>query len=205
MIFNKYFIIAIVALLLICFTMFKLWRKAVQNSNRLAANQTELLGQVKYYYMQDSSQVAEIGALTLTFREMKNAQSVQIEKMRESLQELNIRLKDVQAYSTANTTTTNYINTFLTDSLILDSIPVKYFTMKNRWYDVNIQVYPDNDDSLSASIITYDVMEQIVHKLPRGIKFWKRSFWKPRKLRQSIHFSNPDTRITYPNYITVRK
>ena len=200
---TKYLLLAIAVLLIALAGLGKLWQITLKDRNRIALNQAALLSEVQYFKLADSSNAATIGILTLKLSEIKNSSNPFLDEMKATLKLMNIKLRDLDAYSSVNTETKTTINSFLRDSLIYDTIPVKHLSISTKWNDVSISVFPGFQDSISMRVITFDQMEQVLWKEPRGVKFWNKSFWKKRPVKQTIRFQNPDTRISYPAVITV--
>jgi len=200
---TKYLLLAIVVLLIALAGLGKLWQITLKDRNRIALNQAALLSEVQNFKLADSSNAATIGILTLKLSEIKNSSNPVLDEMKATLKLMNIKLRDLGSYSSVNTETKTTINSFLRDSLIYDTIPVKHLSISTKWNDVSISVFPGFQDSISMRVITFDQMEQVLWKEPRGVKFWNKSFWKKRPVKQTIRFQNPDTRISYPAVITV--
>ena len=202
---KKYLIITVATLLIALFGLLKLWAITLKDRNRMAENQEALMAEIQSYKLADSSNALAIGTLHLKLSEIRNSSNAQMEEMKASLKKMNIRLRDLRSFSSASTSTVTHVNTILRDSTIHDTTSIKYLSVRTRWNDVDITVYPESKDSISFKVITYDKMEQVLWKEPRGIQFWKRAFWRKRPIRQTIRFQNPNTIITYPQSITVGK
>jgi hypothetical protein len=202
---TKYFLIVIAILFLALAGLTKIWLITVKDRNRIAGNQTALLSEIHYFRLADSSNAATIGTLTLKLSEIKNSSNPQLEELKATLKLMNVKLRDLDSYSSANTETTTLINSFLRDSVIFDTVQIKYLSIKTKWNDITLSVFPQAKDSISMRVITYDQMEQVLHKSPRGAKFWTAAFWRKRPIKQTIRFQNPDTKISYPLVVTVAK
>jgi hypothetical protein len=201
---NKYFITIIVILLIALAGFFKLWSITIKDRNRLSSNQDALLSEIRYFKLSDSTNAATIGTLTLKLSEIKQTSNTQFDAMKATLKLMDIKLRNLDSYSSSEIENLLTVNTFLRDSVLLDTIPVKYLFAKTRWNEVTVAVFPDRQDSISLKVITYDKMEQVLWKEPRGAKFWNKSFWRKRPVQQTIRFQNPDTKITYPFSVTVK-
>lgn len=201
---NKYFIAIIVILAIALAGFFKLWSITIKDRNRLSSNQDALLSEIRYFKLSDSTNAATIGTLTLKLSEIKQTSNTQFDAMKATLKLMDIKLRNLDSYSSSEFKNLLTVNTFLRDSVLLDTIPVKYLFAKTRWNEVTVAVFPDRQDSISLSVITYDKMEQVLWKEPRGVKFWNKSFWRKRPVQQTIRFQNPDTKITYPFSVTVK-
>lgn len=198
-------IIAIVLLGLAVWMMFNRIAHLKKENSRLDSNQESLLSEAQYWKLKDGSNAAAIGALSLTVQELKHAQDSQMMALKGTIEKLGVRLKDVKNASSVNFETETRINTFLKDSTVYDSVPIKVFHGSTRFNEVHLTVWPTHRDSLELRVVTRDKMTQVVYRLPRGWKFWKGTWWEKRKLRQVVNFENPDTRIEYPRYIEIKR
>ncbi|MCK9399600.1 MAG: hypothetical protein M0Q51_06350 [Bacteroidales bacterium] len=201
----KYFLIVIAILVLALAGLTKIWLITVKDRDRISNNQSALLSEINYFRLADSSNAATIGTLTLKLSEIRNSNNPQLEEMKATLKLMNIKLRNLDSYSSVNTETTTLINSFLRDSIIFDTVPIKHLSISTKWNDVTLSVFPLSKDSISMRVITYDQMEQVLHKEPRGAKFWTSAFWKKRPIKQTIRFQNPDTKISYPAVITLSR
>jgi len=201
---NKYLFAIIVILVIALAGFFKLWSITIKDRNRLLRNQNALLTEVRYFKLADSTNAATIGSLTLKLSEIKQASNTQFDAMKATLKLMDIKLRNLDSYSSSEFENLLTINTFLRDSVLLDTLPVKYLYAKSKWNEVTVSVFPERQDSISLKVITYDKMEQVLWKEGRGVKFWKKSFWRKRPIHQTIRFQNPDTKITYPFSVIVK-
>lgn len=201
---NKYLLITIIVLFLAMIAITSAWYITLKDRSRIYQNQTALLSEIEYFKLSDSTNAATIGTLTLKVSEIRHSNDKSLMEMKETLKLMNIKLKNVESYSTVNSATTTTINSFLRDSVIFDTVPIKHLSIFTKWNDVSITVFPTLFDSVSMKVITYDQMEQVLHKEPRGIKFWEKAWWKKRPVQQTIRFQNPDTKISYPKVVTIK-
>jgi hypothetical protein len=202
---TKYFLIVIALLLFALAGVTKIWLVTVKDRNRISDNQTALLSEIQYFKLADSTNAASIGTLVLKFSEIKTSSNPQLDEMKATLKLMDIKLRNLDSYSSNEFENLLTVNTFLRDSVLFDTIPVKYLHAKNKWNEVTVSVFPERQDSISLKVITYDKMEQVLWKEPRGLKFWHKSFWRKRPIKQTIRFQNPDTKITYPFSVIVNK
>ena len=187
-------------------TLFFLWQGERESRIRVEGNQTTLLADVAYYKEKDSSSTASIGALELSFKEFKRTQSEEFTDLKDRLEVMDIRLRNIKSVSSANIETVTEFNTYLKDSTIYrtDTTRVKALKLETEFNSVDLIVFPDN--RTEGRIITRDKLTQVVYKERRGDTFFKRlRFWKRRPLIQEINFENPDTKITYSRYIELTK
>jgi hypothetical protein len=200
---NKYFLLVIAILLFALAGLAKIWLVTVKDRNRMSDNQVALLSEIQYFKLADSSNAATIGSLNLKLSEIKQTSNTQFDAMKVTLKLMDIKLRNLDSYSSSEFENLLTVNTFLRDSVLLDTIPVKFLHSKTKWNDVTVAVFPGRQDSISLKVITYDKIEQVLWREPRGLKFWNKSFWRKRPVKQTIRFQNPDTKITYPFSVIV--
>lgn len=188
-----------------CIILWQLWRRDHREMVRSQQNQSTLLSEVQYWKLKDSSNAASIGTMSLTVQELKEASDSQLMTLKATIEKLDLRIRQVKNASSVNFESVNQVNTFLRDSIILDTVPIKVFSRSTKFNDIQLTVWPTREDSLELRVITRDRMTQVVYKVPRGLKFWEKDWWRKRKLRQVVHFENPDTRISYPQYIEIKR
>ena len=202
---KRYLFIAVALLLFSTGTLSFFYISVLKDRNRLAGNQSSLLSEVKYYKLSDSTNISVIGSLTFSLSEINRATNAEISAMKSTLKLMDIKLKNLESYSTVNTETQTTIHSFLRDSVIYDTVPVKYLACSTKWNEVELSVFPTLKDSISLKVTTRDKMTQVVHKDPREWKFWSKTFWRKRPLKQTIRFENPNTVISYPSHIVISK
>lgn len=172
-------------------------RKARAEKERLEANQTALLSQVEYYTAKNGKSAADVRKLTLTVDELKQYNAT----LKKTADDLGIKLKRVQSASTTGVRTEVKFVTQVRDSIVYrDSIivPVKAFTWRDPWTDVQGVI---ERDSVDLSVQSVDTLTTIVHKIPH--KFWFIK-WGCKAIKQTVVSSNPHTKITYTEYIEVK-
>ena len=172
-------------------------RKARAEKERLEANQTALLSQVEYYTTKNGKSAADVRKLTLTVDELKQYNAT----LKKTADDLGIKLKRVQSASTTGVRTEVKFITQVRDSIVYrDSIivPVKAFTWRDPWTDVQGVI---ERDSVDLSVQSVDTLTTIVHKVPH--KFWFIK-WGCKAIKQTVVSSNPHAKITYTEYIEVK-
>lgn len=172
-------------------------KKERAEKERFKANQTALLSQVEYWSTENEKSAADVLRLTLTVNELENSNA----RLRATADELNIRLRRIQSASTTATNTEVKVITEVRDSIVYrDSVivPVKAFTWRDSWTDVNGVI---ERDSVNLSVSSVDTLTTIVHKVPH--KFWFIK-WGCKAIKQTVISSNPHTKITYTEYIEVK-
>lgn len=172
-------------------------RKERAEKERFKANQTALLAQVDTLTTENGKHAADVLKLTLTVNELENSNA----QLKATADELGIKLKRVQSASTSATKTEIKVVTQVRDSIVYrDSIitPIKAFSWRDAWTDVNGVI---EKDSVDLSVQSVDTLTTIVHKVPH--KFWFIK-WGCKAIKQTVASSNPHTKITYTEYIEVK-
>lgn len=167
-----------------------------QDRNRLSDNQRSLLSSVDFYRTKDSLSVASVERLILSNREFSRYCS----ELKQTVESLNLKVKRLQSVSQAATETKYSIKTVVKDSIILGRTDTLYCIDYHNDY-LTLAGCMDND-YFSGEIESRDTIIQIIHRVPR--KFWFIR-WGTKALRQEIISKNPFSRITYTEYIELKK
>lgn len=172
-------------------------RRERAEKERFKANQAALLSEVDYWTTENEKSVAEVLKLTLATDELKKSNA----RLKQTADELHIKLKRIQSASTTATNTEVKVITQVRDSVVnRDSIviPVKAFGWRDAWVSVSGVI---ERDSVDLSVQSVDTLTTIVHKVPH--KFWFIK-WGCKAIKQTVVSSNPHTKITYNEYIEVK-
>lgn len=194
---KKIAVYIILALIAACVGLGIALRKSNSEKARFKANQTALLSKVDVLTTENGKHAAEVLKLTLTANELKKSNA----QLKATAEELGIKLKRVQSASTSATKTEIKVVAQVRDSIIYrDSIitPVKVFSWRDAWTDINGMI---EKDSVDLSVQSVDTLTTIVHKVPH--KFWFIK-WGCKAIKQTVISSNPHTKITYTEYIEVK-
>lgn len=194
---KKIAIYIILALTAACVGLGIALRKSNSEKERLESNQTALLSQVEYWTTKNGKSAADVRKLTLTVDELKQYNAT----LKKTADDLGIKLKRVQSASTTGVRTEVKFITQVRDSIVYrDSIivPVKAFTWRDPWTDVQGVI---ERDSVDLSVQSVDTLTTIVHKIPH--KFWFIK-WGCKAIKQTVVSSNPHAKITYTEYIEVK-
>lgn len=194
---KRYLIMAIVALVAIVAI---LWgrNKSLSNENeRLTANNTALMDKATYYETEAGNSAASVQRLELSYSELeRNYQHVC-----KTADELNIKVKRLQAAATTATKTEVKVITQIRDSIVyrdgvLDSL--KAFKWRDNWVDVAGEI---RGRDVSLDVVSNDTIIQVIHRVPK--KFWFIK-WGTKAIRQEVKSTNPHTKITYTEYIELK-
>lgn len=182
-------------------TVLILWKVVIQTrseNNRLTANQETLLTKIHYYRTSDSLNAAGVNVLKLKNKEFQqyNAGLLKI------INDLNLKLKRLQAVSQTSTETEYQIKTEIRDSIII--LPGRVDTLNCLDYRDPYFTFSGciTGKQFSGLIRSRDTIIQIIHRVPRRFWFIR---WGTKAIRQEIISRNPNSRITYTEYIELKK
>lgn len=190
-------VIAIIAAFLL---LWRIYRLEHDERQRLEANQHSLMTDVEYYRTRDSLSAAGVERLTLTNREFRR----HAEELALTVEDLQLKLRRLQAASRTAVATTYPVEVQLRDTLIMrDTIAVP--DTLSRLYYQNPWVTLDGiitDSVFRGTIESRDTIVQIVHRVPRRLWFIR---WGTKAVRQEVTTRNPYSRITYTEYIELKR
>lgn len=196
---KKYLIIACVILVAVCCSMFGIIQNLQEEKDRLTSNQEALMEDVQYYQDEAGRNAASVQRLELSKSELEahNKELTQV------VDDLNIKLKRVQAATTTATQTKVEIKTIIRDSIVyVDSSRIARLPAikwQDPWVKVDGIIMPDS--TVDLSIQSVDTLYQVVHRVPK--KFWFIRYGT-KAIRQEITSSNPHTKIVYSEYIELK-
>lgn len=161
------------------------------------ANQATLLDSVKLYKTESGRNAASVDKLTLDYKTLEKKFAL----VKETADELGVKLKRAQSVSTTATETKVEVRTVVKDSIIyrdgkIDSLLA--FRWRDPWVGVDGEI---RKDSVALSVNSCDTLVQIVHRVPKKFLFFK---WGCKAIRQEIVSRNPHTKIVYTEYIEVK-
>ena len=192
---KKYLLIACVILAVLCASLLGAVRELTQEKDRLTGNQEALMEEVQYYQDEAGRQAASVQRLELSKSELEAYNG----ELTQRIEDLNIKLKRVQAATTTATQTNVEIKTIIKDTIIyVDTVMLVLPAIK--WQDpwVNVDGIIKPDSTVDLSIQSVDTLFQVVHRVPK--KFWFIKYGT-KAIRQEITSSNPHTKIVYSEYI----
>lgn len=193
---NKYLAIACVIMLMACASLLGLNRHLQQEKERLSGNQSALMSKVQFYQDKAGRSASSVQRLELTKSELEAYN----QELTNVIDGLNVKLKRVQAVSTAATQTSLDIKTVIRDSIVyvdsgrIEKLPA--IKWKDPW--VNIDGLIKSDSTVELSVQSVDTLYQVVHRVPKRFLFFR---WGAKAIRQEMVSSNPHTRIVYSEYI----
>lgn len=196
---KKYLIIMCVVLFLISAFLAQSLVEANKEKTRLQNNQEALMEDVQYYQDEAGRNAASVQRLELSKDELEAYNGELIQR----IEDLNIKLKRVQAATTTATQTKVEIKTVIRDSIIyVDSSRIATLPAikwHDPWVKVDGIIMPDS--TVDLSIQSVDTLYQVVHRVPK--KFWFIRYGT-KAIRQEITSSNPHTKIVYSEYIELK-
>ena len=168
--------------------------------NRFSDNQRSLLDKAHYFQTQNNLSVASIERLTLKASELEQSKIDLVEVC----EDLRIKVKRLQSASTTATQTKYEFKTIFKDSIVIrNSVVVD--TIKCISYDdawLHFEGCTSDNINFDLQIESVDTITQIVHRVPR--KFWFIK-WGTKAIRQEVISKNPHSKITYSEYIELKK
>lgn len=196
---KKYLLIACVILAVLCASLLGAVRELTQEKERLTGNQEALMEEVQYYQDEAGRNAASVQRLELSKAELEAYNG----ELTQRIEDLNIKLKRVQAATTTATQTKVEIKTVIRDSIIyVDSSRIATLPAikwQDPWVKVDGIIMPDS--TVDLSIQSVDTLYQVVHRVPK--KFWFIRYGT-KAIRQEITSSNPHTKIVYSEYIELK-
>lgn len=192
---KKYLLIACVILAVLCASLLGAVRELTQEKDRLTGNQEALMEEVQYYQDEAGRQAASVQRLELSKSELEAYNG----ELAQKIEDLNIKLKRVQAATTTATQTNVEIKTIIKDTIIYRDtgmLVLPAIKWQDPWVNVDGIIKPDS--TVDLSIQSVDTLFQVVHRVPK--KFWFIKYGT-KAIRQEITSSNPHTKIVYSEYI----
>lgn len=196
---NKYLSIACVILAVACASLWGVNGKLRQEKERLTGNQEALMEEVQYYQDEAGRNAASVQRLELSKAELEAYNG----ELTQRIEDLNIKLKRVQAATTTATQTKVEIKTIIKDTIIYRDtgmLVLPAIKWQDPWVNVDGIIKPDS--TVDLSIQSVDTLFQVVHRVPK--KFWFIKYGT-KAIRQEITSSNPHTKIVYSEYIELKR
>lgn len=177
----------------------------VRDNRRLEANISALSEGVTYYRTRLDASAASVARMQLTISELRQQHSHDVEQIRS----LGLRLRRVQSYAEAATTT----NLSLSIPALVDTTSVapgstcdstspdrlRRFSYTTAWLQIAGIL---RGDTLCFDFQSVDTLRQVVHRVPRKFLFFR---FGTKGIRQEVWSSNPHTRLVYSEYIELKR
>lgn len=193
-------IMLIVAVIVVLVLLWGVWRSERRERLRLEANQHALLTDVEYYRTRDSLSAAGVERLTLTNREFRR----HAEELERTVEDLRLKVRRLQSASRTAVVTEYPVTVRLRDTVVLrDTFPVpdtvRLLRYSNPWLTLDGRI---TDTVFRGRIESRDTLIQVVHRVPRRFWFIR---WGTKAVRQEVTTRNPYSRITYTEYIELKR
>jgi hypothetical protein len=173
-------------------------RNLKQENKRLESNQDVLLEDITFYKTKDSLNVASVKQLELTNAEFKKYNSDLVAEV----EKLKLKVKNIQSVSRTSTITLYDIEPEWRDSIIYRDGRIDTIRCVS-YEDDYLSFYLCEEDSVTKSkMLINDTIIQFVYTVPKQWLFFK---WGVKAIRQDIFSKNPNTKINYTEYISLKK
>ena len=167
--------------------------------NRLSDNQRTLLADIEFYRTKDSLSAASVERLTLTNREFRKYAG----ELEKTVEELNLKVKYLQSASQSATETKYLVKTEIRDSIVIrpgrEPDTLNRIDFQDPYLTFSGSI---TGKQFSGLIQSRDTIVQLIHRIPRRFWFIR---WGTKAIRQEIVSRNPHSRITYTEYIELKK
>ena len=173
-------------------------KKFRRENQTLNTNIITLTEGIRLYQTQDSLHAASTGILELKLSEYRKLRQQDV-KLIESL---NIRLKRAEQVSVHTTESSQRMIMPVQDTLIIIEKQIdtaQSFSKRSPYIDLKGRF---RKDSVEIALTTYDTLLQVIHRVPRRFLFIR---YGTKAIRQDVVSKNPYTKITYTDYIQLRK
>ncbi|MDR2906981.1 MAG: hypothetical protein LBU91_03200 [Bacteroidales bacterium] len=171
----------------------------LRNENkRLSDNQTALLDAKNYFENCYGESQASVQQLVLTKNEFQKLET----KLVDEIERLGIKIKRLESVSQTTSETDIEIKTIVKDSIVFvhgKTDTIRCFDYKDTW---NTLMACEKNDTLTASLHIRDTLIQAVYREPKKFLFFR---WGTKAIRQEIVSKNPYTKITYSEYISIKR
>lgn len=171
----------------------------LKNKNQtLHGNVEALIEDCTVYRTNDSMYAASTGILKLELQQYKKWK----ENDAKLIQNLKIKLKQVENVSTHAAQTDQSIKINLKDTVYVKNKGEesgKKFRYKTPYIKLDGIL---GKDSIQINMTSYDTLKQVVYRVPKKFLFIK---YGTKAIRQEVVSTNPHTRITYTQYIQIKK
>lgn len=173
--------------------------KKIRSENRvLNANIETLTEGVTLYQTQDSLHAASAGILEFKLSEYR--------KLRQEdarlIESLKIQLKRTENVSIHAMESNRQMVMPLRDTVFVirhQTDTVQHFSKRSPYIELYGRL---RSDSVELELTTYDTLLQVIHRVPKQFLFIR---YGTKAIRQEVVSKNPYTRITYSEYIQLRK
>lgn len=194
---SKISLYANIALVITVAILFSWLQNVRQEKNRLANNQEALLSDVDYYKTEAGNSAASVQMLELSKSEMEK----HCTDLTKTVQDLNIKVKRIQAAAQTATKTEVEIKTVVRDSIVYRDRPVslKVINWRDPWVSLNGVLDGEN---FSAKIESVDTLTHVIHRVPKKFLFFR---YGVKAIKLDVVSKNPHSKIVFTEYIELKK
>lgn len=191
---------ATVILLVGCLIFGRQLQRLRDDNRRLSGNQVALLSENREYKVRDSLNALSVQILQLEKKEFK----AHFAELNSLVRDMGVKISRLESISQSSTETRYEVVTPVRDTTVLnvaDSThrPAQSLFYRDTWLTLDGIIL---DRQFRGSIVTYDTLTQLVHRVPKRFLFIKYGI---KELRQEIVSSNPHTRLTYSEVIKISR
>ena len=186
-------------LLSLFYLMWRMYASERTERRRLEANQHSLLTETRLYRTRDSLSAASVEKLTLSNREFRES----CEELQQTVSSLELKVRRLQSVSRTSIATARDLTLPVRDTVILhDILPpdtVRLLNFSDPWLTLDGRL---QDHVFNGHVESRDTLIQVVHRVPRRFWFIR---WGTKAIRQEVLTRNPYSRITYTEYIELKR
>lgn len=180
--------------------LWEMYRSSRREYTRLKDNQRTLFTDVEIYRTRDSLSAAGVERLTLTNREFKRYAS----RLEKTVKTLDLKVRRLQSVAQVAVSTLYPVTARLWDSVVSPDPPeipetVRRLYYRDRWLTIDGTV---RGSEFLGTIESRDTLVQVIHRVPRRFWFVR---WGTKAVRQEVTTRNPYSRITYTEYIELKR
>lgn len=193
---RKVIFFLVVILMISILVLTRLYRRSLNENQRLKANQDVLFSQAEYYRTKDSLSIADVKRLVLTNREFARY----CDELKRTVKKLDLKIKDLQSVSRTATESNYSVRVVIKDSILSEKKDtLRCIDFQNPFLTL---VGCMKKQEFYGQIITRDTLIQVVYRVPRKFLFIR---WGTKAIRQKVLSCNPYNQIVYDEYLEFKK
>ncbi|NCB03688.1 MAG: hypothetical protein EOM67_16270 [Spirochaetia bacterium] len=191
---------AVIVLLILCLcAVIMYFREVVKENLRLERNQVALLSDsLSHYRTKTGELVSSVEQLEMTIGELRRHRSELVSQ----LKSMKIRLRDVQSLSTTALESRVEVFVPIRDTIFIDTgkvVKAQSFHWSDAWTSIQGVIH---NDSVKLKYQSRDTLLQVVRVVPKRFLFFR---WGVKEIRQDVKVSNPNTVVTFSEFIKITK
>lgn len=185
------------ASLILCLLFYVMWKDARSNYQRQTQNFEALANEMKAF---KDTTFARIKVMNMTSNEVKTAFPELETKLKKYF---DIKLKNVHQVTTTETVVNQTFKTHIRDSVVLDTIPLRYAKFKDQFLDFEAQEL--NNELYVTKNINRVPLVQVVSREKWKFKHLFPWNWNERALVQDVKTENPNAEIEFSRTINIKR